>query len=128
MEKIILKKRNTNDNTNAPMGLVVDFKEINEIFIDYPEARRIFKKNLELIMVVDNHYSHIEQLDTLVATFGAIKSDEHPPFQFLSKQMFLLAENTRRNHYRSEDEKFTDVYDAYLEFFGSNIEIFKFKL
>lgn len=91
-----------------------------------------FVGQLDLILVVDYHYSHIDQLEKLIDVMESGLSryykEYHKEQDYLTIQASILAKNTRRNHYITKDEeKLPDVYSLYEVFAGKASKIKNFQ-
>ena len=82
-----------------------------------------FVGQLDLIVVVDYNYSHIDQLEKLIDVMESGLSNYHKEYhraqEYLTIQASIIAENTRSNHYVTKnEEKLPDVHSLYEEFAG----------
>lgn len=69
-----------------------------------------FIKQLELISLVDQNFSHIQQLESLLENYKLMKesnySKEYPNIHLLTQEeinkLIVITETTRKSHYESE--------------------------
>jgi len=88
------------------------FQEIKEMCSD-EHLMNVLKKNLSLIKIVNENYSHIQDLEVLISLLkGGLTSyykEYHKEQEEIVQFCAIIAENTRANHYKQND-KFDDVY------------------
>ena len=94
--------------------------------------KNYFVGQLELILVVDYHYNHIDQLEKLIAIMESGLSDYYKKYQkdqeYLTIQASIIAKNTRRNHYIAKDEqRLPDVHSLYEIFAGKESRVENYK-
>jgi hypothetical protein len=87
---------------------------------------------LDLAILVDKNYEHIEQLETLIRLYDGGLSDYykeyHPAQNELAEIIGVICDNTRGNHYKKEDEHiYPSIYDVQLELFGKENKIVSYK-
>lgn len=104
------------------MNTIETIKDICKI----DNCKNALHKFLDLAILIDKNYHHIQQLETLTDLFKSGLSDYHqeyyPEQHKLAKIMAVVCENTRVNHY-NKDKTYPTIYDVQLEIFGveSNI-------
>lgn len=91
-----------------------------------------FLRQLDLILVVDYNYTHIDQLERLIDVMKSGLSDYYKEYhkerEYLTIQASIIAQNTRKNHYVIKDEeKLPDVHSLYEEFAGKESRVENFK-
>lgn len=111
------------------MELNID--KIKELIQD-DYLNRYFVGQLELILVVDYHYNHIDQLEKLIDVMESGLSDYYKEYrkdqEYLTIQASIIARNTWRNHYVSKDEqRFPDVHSLYETFAGKESKVKNYK-
>lgn len=88
------------------------FEEIKALCTD-KRLLSVLIQNLILIKVVNENYTHIQDLETLIRLLEGGLSSYYKEYYPKEEEIVLfcakVAENTRANHYRRED-KFDDVY------------------
>jgi len=89
-------------------------KRIKELIDQDSSAYGELFAAFEAIIIMDTHYSHIVQLEVLVRAFRLVKESDG---NLLNSFIYIIAENTRTNHYRKDGEKFDDVYIVGKELF-----------
>lgn len=109
----------------------LNINKIKEIIQDN-YLKTCFIRNLELILVVDMNYYHIQQLETLQNIFeGGLSpyyKEYHKEQEFLTLQCGIICNNTFWNHYKKDSEgKAPDVYSLYEELIQENIVVKDFK-
>lgn len=109
----------------------LNINKIKDIIQD-PYLKTCFIRNLELILVVDMNYEHIQQLETLQKVFkGGLSSyykEYHKEQEFLTTQCSIICNNTFWNHCKqNSEEKAPDVYSLYKELIQQDIVIKDFK-
>ena len=87
-----------------------------------------FVGQLDLIVVVDYNYSHIDQLEKLIDVMESGLSNYHKEYhraqEYLTIQASIIAENTRSNHYVTKnEEKLPDVHSLYEVFAGEKVKL-----
>ena len=106
------------------MGLQLE--KIKQVIQENDYAKTTLEHFLELILLVDVRFQHIQQLETLGMLFdGGLNSfhkEYYKDLDFLAVECGHIAENTRRNHYEKEPEKkLPDVYTLWEELLGTPI-------
>lgn len=91
-----------------------------------------FIGQLDLILVVDYNYNHIDQLEKLIDIMKSGLSNYHKEYhrtqEYLTIQASIIAENTRANHYVTKgEERLPDVHSLYEEFAGKKSKVENFK-
>jgi hypothetical protein len=90
------------------------YAELRKLCIQDEDLMRCMKKHLNLIKIVNENYDHIQDLEVLVKLFKNGASSYEKEYYPLNNEVVLfcaiVAENTRANHYRKEEEKFDDIY------------------
>ena len=109
----------------------INITKIKEIIQD-DYLKLCLQRYLDLILVVDMNFSHIQQLETLQALFkGGLSSyykEYHKEQEFLAVQCDIICKNTFWNHYKKGSEvKVPDVYSLYKELIQEDIRIKNFK-
>lgn len=87
---------------------------------------------LNLAILVDKNYEHIEQLETLASLFNGGLSDYYKEYHSAQNEvaeiMGTICQNTRANHYRDKDNQiYPSIYDVQLELFGEESSIVSYK-
>jgi len=95
-------------------------------------VKRALQRYIDLIVLVDRNYEHIEQLETLGKVFNGGLSDYykeyHPAQNEVAEIMGIICDITRTNHYKKEDEQlYPSVYDVQMELFGKETKIVSYK-
>lgn len=85
-------------------------------------VKRNLQRFVDLIILVDNNYEHIEQLETLGKVFNGGLSDYYKEYHSAQNEvaeiMGIICNNTRANHYKKEDEQiYPSVYNVQIELF-----------
>ena len=96
------------------------------------ENVRLLRRFLDLAILVDKNYEHIQQLDTLRILFdgglGSYYKEYHPKDNRLSELMSIVVDNTRANHYKKDGEKlYPSVYDVQMEIVGEESDMPNYK-
>lgn len=109
----------------------LNINKIQELIQDN-HLKDYFLGQLELILVVDYHYNHIDQLEKLIALMESGLSDYYKKYrkdqEYLTIQASIIAKNTRANHYVTKDEqRLPDVHSLYEEFAGEKSKVKNFK-
>lgn len=100
----------------------LNISKIKELIQD-DHLKNYFVGQLDLILVVDYNYSHIDQLEKLIDVMESGLSNYHKEYhraqEYLTIQASIIAENTRVNHYIVKgEERLPDVHSLYEEFAG----------
>jgi iron-sulfur cluster repair protein YtfE (RIC family) len=87
---------------------------------------------LDLAILVDKNYEHIEQLETLIRLFEGGLSDYYKEYHSAQNELAeiigMVCNNTRGNHYKKEDEiVYPSIYDVQIELFGKENKIVSYK-
>lgn len=88
---------------------------------------------LDLAILVDKNYEHIEQLETLTKLFkGGLSNyykEYHSAQNEVAEIMGTVCENTRQNHYKNKEEEliYPSIYDVQIELFGKESSIVSYK-
>jgi len=87
---------------------------------------------LDLAILVDKNYEHIEQLETLTRLFegglSAYYKEYHSNENELAEIISVVCDNTRANYYKKEEDLlFPSIYDVQLSLFGKENKIVSYK-
>jgi hypothetical protein len=88
---------------------------------------------LDLVILVDKNYQHIEQLETLTRLFNGGLSDYHkeyhPALNELAEIIGEVCENTRCNHYKIQGKEliYPSIYDVQHMLFGKENTIVSYR-
>lgn len=90
------------------------------------------QRYLDLAILVDKNYEHIEQLETLTKLFDGGLSDYFKEYHSAQNEVAeiigTVCENTRANHYKDKDNQiYPSIYDVQLELFGKESSIISYK-
>jgi hypothetical protein len=97
------------------------------------QVKRNLKRFLDLAILVDKNYEHIEQLETLTKLFEGGLSDYykeyHPAQNEIAEIIGIACKNTKWNHYKNKGEQliYPSIYDIQLELFGKETDIISYK-
>ena len=110
----------------------LNVNKIKELIQKNDSLKDYFIGQLELILVVDYHYNHIDQLEKLIALMESGLSDYYKKYQkdqeYLTIQASIIAKNTRTNHYVTKDEqRLPDVHSLYEIFAEKKSKVKNFK-
>lgn len=94
-----------------------------KILSEDESVKRNLQRYVDLIVLVDKNYQHIEQLETLGKIFDGGLSDYykeyHPAQNEVAEIMGVVCNITKINHYRKKDEQlYPSVYDVQMKLFG----------
>ena len=111
------------------MELNID--KIKELIQD-DYLKNYFVGQLELILVVEYHYNHVDQLEKLIDLMESGLSDYYKKYQedqeYLTIQASIIAKNTWRNHYVTKNEqRLPDVHSLYEVFAGKKSIVENYK-
>lgn len=109
----------------------LNISKIKELIQD-SYLKDYFVGQLELILVVDYNYNHIDQLEKLIDVMESGLSNYHKEFhraqEYLTIQASIIAQNTMSNHYVIKgEERLPDVHSLYEVFAGKKSKIKNFK-
>lgn len=102
--------------------------EIRELIVD-DFTKTYLQRFLNLAILVDNKYKHIEQLETLKTLFEGGLSDYYKQYHIEKHKLCVLVgqacQNTFMNHYKKKSEKlYPSIYDVQMEIFGEENKYF----
>lgn len=105
----------------------LNISKIKELIQD-DHLKNYFVGQLDLILVVDYNYSHIDQLEKLIDVMKSGLSNYHKEYhraqEYLTIQASIIAENTRANHYVTKgEEKLPDVHSLYEVFAEKKVKL-----
>lgn len=95
-------------------------------------TKRFLQRFLDLAILVDKNYEHIEQLETLKTIFEGGLSDYYKEYHAEKHELCIIigqvCRNTFYNHYKKEADKlFPSIYDVQMEIFGKENSIISYK-
>lgn len=108
------------------------FERVKEICKE-SHPKRVLQRYLNLVILVDKNYEHIEQLETLRNLFGgeldSYTKQSKPELCELYSFMEDVCRNTFNNHYinKNDVKKYPSVYDVQREVFGGDSPIPSFR-
>jgi hypothetical protein len=107
--------------------LMQEIKDITSV-----DNFRLLQKFLDLAILVDKNYEHIQQLETLRILFdggmSAYYKEYYPNDNRLTELMGIVVDNTRANHYKKDGEKlYPSVYDVQMEIIGEESDMPNYK-
>lgn len=110
----------------------LNINKIKELIQENDSLKDYFVGQLELILVVDYHYNHIDQLEKLIALMESGLSDYYKKYrknqEYLTIQASIIAKNTKANHYIAKDkQRLPDVHSLYEIFAGRENKIKNYK-
>ena len=97
------------------------------------EVKNTIKKFLDLAILVDKNYQHIEQFESLIRLFkgglSGYNKKYFPHHNEIVELMAIVCEKTRQNHYIKNKDEFShpNIYDVQLAIFGKESKIISFK-
>jgi len=106
----------------------LDITKIKELLKD-EDSLDCFTRQLDLILLVEYNFEHIQQLETLIALFkGGLSpyyKEYYKDLEFLTLQAGIIAENTRCNHYNKGEHP--DIHSLFVELIGKESTIVNYK-